>query len=425
MTEHAAQRDLLAVLRLVETGRVAVSDKTRRPGAATIRLVSDALEGGDFYVGDEQIGAIKAFAWPMLLQAAGLAAISVKRLALTTAGGRALRRPPVEALARIWARWQTTRLLDELLRVEAIKGQTGLGRRGLTAAAGRRAAIAAGLADCPVGRWVGVDELFGHLRGSGRDFEVTRDAWRLYVGEPQYGSLGYDGCGGWNILQARYALALLFEYAATLGIVDVAYVEPQGAREDFRELWGTDDLEFLSRYDGLTHVRVNALGAVCLGLADEYVPSPVAVSPALRVLPDLEVVAVGDLAVADRLTLDRFADQVADRVWRLEPLRLLGAVETGMSIADMRGFLAARSSTPLPDAVLRLLDDMAERAGALSDRGSARMIECADASLAVLIANDRRTRALCVPAGERTLVVPQASEAAFRRAVRKAGYVVV
>ena len=41
---------------------------------------------------------------------------------------------------------------------------------------------------------------------------------------------------------------LLFEYAATLGMIDVAYVDPEGARTDFRRLWGVDELRFLSRY---------------------------------------------------------------------------------------------------------------------------------------------------------------------------------
>jgi hypothetical protein len=114
--------------------------------------------------------------------------------------------------------------------VEAIRGQTGKGKRGLTAVADRSEAVADALADCPPGRWVALDELFRYMRAAGHRFEVTRNAWTLYIGEAGYGSLGYDGCGAWTILQARYALCLLFEYAATLGLIDVAYVPPAGAR---------------------------------------------------------------------------------------------------------------------------------------------------------------------------------------------------
>ena len=34
----------------------------------------------------------------------------------------------------------------------------------------------------------------------------------------------------WNILEGRYALCVLFEYAATLGVVDIAYTAAWGAR---------------------------------------------------------------------------------------------------------------------------------------------------------------------------------------------------
>jgi hypothetical protein len=55
----------------------------------------------------------------------------------------------------------------------------------------------------------------------------------------------YDGSEG--ILVERYMLCLLFEYAATLGLVDVAFIPPAGARRDYHKLWGTDDLLFFSR----------------------------------------------------------------------------------------------------------------------------------------------------------------------------------
>jgi hypothetical protein len=47
-------------------------------------------------------------------------------------------------------------LLDEFNRIEAIKGQTGKGKGGLTAVAGRRAAIAAALRECPAHAWIAV-----------------------------------------------------------------------------------------------------------------------------------------------------------------------------------------------------------------------------------------------------------------------------
>jgi hypothetical protein len=109
-------------------------------------------------------------------------------------------------------------------------------------------------------------------------------------------------------------------------------------------------------------------------------------------------------------------------VWQLEAGKLLAATEEGRSVDEIREFLSARSGAPLPDTVACLLEDVAERCARVHDRGLARLIECADPTLAALIAGDTRTRKHCMRAGERHLVVPASSEAAFRRALREVGY---
>ena len=424
-TERTAPHDLEAVLRLLESGRLSVSDKTRRPSPATTRAVTEALLGGEPYPGEAELGPIASFAWPMLVQAGGLAELRGSRLALTNAGRKALGAPAADTVRRLWERWRGTRLLDELSRVDVIKGQNGKGKRGLTAVAGRREVIADALAECPVGRWVAVDELFRFMRSVGHRFEVTRDAWTLYICDRQYGSLGYDGYGGWNILQARYALCLLFEYAATLGLIDVAYVPPAGARPDYDDMWGTDDLEYLSRYDGLAYIRLTPLGAYALGWAEAYEPQVLEHRPAFTVLANLDVVETGDgVTFSDRLVLERYARRTADRVCRLDREKLLARAERGESSADVRAFLEARTATPLPRTVISLLDEVADRMRRFVDRGAMRVIECTDPALVLRLANDAATRGLCIAAGENRLLVPAVTEQAFRRAVRKLGYAV-
>ena len=72
---------------------------------------------------------------------------------------------------------------------------------------------------------------------------------------------------------------------------------------------------------------MNALGALCLGITDAYRPVPIEARPALRVLPDFEIVGLGnELTHADRLALERFAERTADRVWRLRSDRLTAAI---------------------------------------------------------------------------------------------------
>lgn len=428
-TERAAQRELLSVLRLVDAGKVAVSDKTRRASASTVEAIKAILDCGDYYPHvpprnkwyDENAGPIRAFAWPLLIQAGGLAQLAGTRLQLTRAGRKALSEPPARTIHTLWSKWLNTTILDELARVECVKGQTGKGKRTLTAVSSRREAVADSLAECPVGGWIATDEFFRYMQASGNDFEVTRDAWDLYICELQYGSLGYEG--GARLLNQRYLFTLLLEYAATLGMIDVALIPPAGARHDFRNLWGTDDLRFFSRYDGLMYFRLTPLGAYCLDRESDYEPAPAEVKPVLRVLPNLEIAATGsDLEQSDRLALNAYATPVADFVWRLDAGTLLAAIDAGRQVAEIRAFLAARSGSALPETATRLLDDVAERATKVHDRGLARLIECADSELAALIANDTRTRKYCMRAGERLLVVAASSEAAFRRALRDTGY---
>jgi hypothetical protein len=217
-------------------------------------------------------------------------------------------------------------------------------------------------------------------------------------------------------------MAFLFEYAATMGLVDVAYIHPSGARSDYGRIGGIDDLDCLSRYDGLLYMRVNGLGAWCLGLTQEYTPSPLEEREALKVLPTMEIVATGPLLPGDTLVLEQFAEQTSDAVWRIDQTRLLEAVEQGHTIDRMEAFLKARSDGEIPDNVQVFFREAADRVSRLADLGAARLIEARDAVLAQLIANDGSLRSLCMLAGERHIVVPEENEAAFRRALHDLGY---
>ncbi|MCA1635128.1 MAG: hypothetical protein LC802_15910 [Acidobacteria bacterium] len=406
--ERHALHDLHTVLRLIERGKLSVSDKTLLPSAATVDEVAALLRGGDYYYAPDQpkkkryeqeVGPVKAFAWPLLVQAAGLAELSGKRLALTKAGRKALSSPAADTLRLCWQRWLKTKLLDELRRIEVIKGQTGKGARGLITTALRRAVIADALKECPVNQWVKTDEFFRFMRAAGFDFEVTRDPWELYVEEQEYGSLGYEGFGKWSILQGRYALCLLFEYAATLGVIDVGYVPPEGARQDFSDLWGADDYEFFSRYDGLLYFRLTPLGAYCLGLTDKYVPTQVTARAKISVLPSLKITSV----------------------WSLDRARTMAALENGHQIAELREFLQARDEQLLPETVEAFLQEAERNAKRLRDRGPAVLVECADAQLAEALAQLERTRPLCLRAGEKHLVAA-ADEEKFRQMLHNLGY---
>ncbi|MGI9001173.1 MAG: helicase-associated domain-containing protein [Pseudonocardia sp.] len=419
-TELEALANVATVLQLCAAGKLRCSEKTSRPSAATVRVVAESLAAGDFYTDD----AIASFAWPLLLQAGGLARLEGGKLALTPKGSKALGLPPAEVIRGLWERWPRHAPIDEFSRVEQIKGQRS--SAALSATGPRRQVAAAALALCPPDGWIAVDELFSQMRDADLNPTIARSErglWRLYIDDAQYGSLGYDGHHDWPILEGRYTLAVLFEYAATLGLLDVEYVDPVGARDDYCHMWGADWIEALSRYDGLRAVRLNGLGQYAVGLNGSYAPPASAPSSrGLEVLANFDVVATAELPTADRLVLDAYAARTSDRVWTLSAASLLAAVDRGRTPANLLTFLAERAAHELPDTVATLLGDVADRAGQVRDLGMRRIVECAYPHVATLIAHDRALRAHCTLIGDRHLMLSDSNEARFRSALRGLGY---
>lgn len=430
-TEQDAITDLAVLLHLADQGRIQVSDKTALPSGSTLRLLSEQLTGGDFYGAsdkadryDQPIGPIKVFAWPLLLQAGGLMRQQGGgKLSLSPAGLKALSGTPADTLRTLWRKWSSAGTIDEFSRVDAIRGQKSKGRV-MTAPARRRAVILQALQACPIGAWIKVDDFSRFMRAENHYFAVATDPWKLYITDPHYGSLGHSAYHDWTILQLRYLLCFLFEYATTLGIIDVAYIDPVDARADFRNMWGTDDLAYLSRYDGLMYFRLTSLGAYCLDLSQTHTPEPVPRSSTrLSVLPSLHVhVTAGPLSQQELLVLDTWAVTIANDQWQLDPPKALAAVEKGLDAGELLDFLQARDDQPLPPSVEAFVKASTENGKALKLAGSVLLIECRSAEIAARIAAHKETATLCMRASDRHLVVRQQHEDKFHRLVRMLGF---
>lgn len=428
--ERAAFVELARMLRLVQGGKVRVQPKSGRPTPATEREVAASLAMPDFdlelpeTVRDEyslEGGSVRAHAWPVLVQQCGWCKASGGALKLTREGQRLLLNFSPQAFRDGIGNLEADDKFDELQRINHIRGQSGNARRWMTKPSERRAEIFDGLADFPVNEWLAFDEACRFLDACGHDFSVTSNPMSLYFLEHRYGYITNDG-----ELDRQYLRVLLLESLATLGLVDVAYVYPHLLWPELGGGWGTDDMDFCGRYDGLLYVRLNPLGHYCLSASGEYTP-PAAEKPKLfTVLPnrDIAVTRGQELLPGDVSMLELFALKTSDHVWRIDPPLMLDHLESGGVLDDFSRFLTGNAAEEVPDTIRVLFDDLKARAGAVAATQEAYLVEFRDPAVAALVAHDSKAGKLCLLAGERHVAVPKANEKAFRTAVKKLGYVV-
>ena len=428
-TASVALNNLETVLRLVEGGKIKVSAKTGRPTLAAQKKLCELLQDGDWYDKDtlSDIGYIQAFAWPVLLQGTGLAKGDGSTLKLTNKGKKALKGDFPLIIKDAWSRWQNNKFLDEFSRVDQVKGQKSSRGKTLYAAHTRRPVLYEGLLMCSPGKWLSVKELIRAMNSKGLDFEVVRYAWKLYVGDTHYGHL--DDYADHTMIKMRYVLAYLFEYAATAGIIDVAYIHPSGALSDYGDLWAWDAdyiSGYLSRYDGLMYIRINPLGAFALDMADTYDAEPTETRAVLTVLPNHDVVVTDThaLSPADKLVLEKTCQKKSSVLWKLSTRTLLESAQNGTTIDEIRAFLESRSTQPIPGTVTTLLKDAQKRSTGLGYAGRSHLVACKDKMLQKLVTTDTKLSKLCRPAGETHIVILPGKEKQFMTALVRLGYIV-
>ncbi|MEV7621750.1 helicase-associated domain-containing protein [Actinoplanes sp. NPDC089786] len=96
----------------------------------------------------------------------------------------------------------------------------------------------------------------------------------------------------------------------------------------------------------------------------------------------------------------------SNRVWTVRADTLLAAVDSGRQLNQFVTFLTDRATHDLPATLTVLVDDVTARATKIRDHGPVRLIECADAPLATLIARDPKLRRLWSLVGDHYLAVP-------------------
>jgi hypothetical protein len=422
-----APLELRSVLQLVRSGKLSLADKSQRPTEASTRLIAQCLVAPDFDLEDprtprryrvETPGSVKAHAWGVVIQQCGWAKPRRGTLVLTESGQNLLQTwTPDTFKEGIWSICDDDHF-DEFNRVNHIRGQSGRGKRYLTNPSERRRAILASISMWPVGRWIDFDEAWRFLLASGNGFLVTSEATTLFFEELQYGHLG----GHERILPRVYLRAFLMESLATLGIIDIAYCRPHELWPDFEGGWGTDEMNFCSRYDGLLYVRLNSLGAYCLDVTSRFEPLPARLGSPWEVLGNGEIIVPGEPLPQDVHLLDRWATRDSGGTWWLDAGKILDYLAAGGAIVEISQFLEEKCQNDLPEILAGWLSGIATKASAVKGIEQALLIEMRDAGTAAELAGHVDTCTLCHRAGEKHLVVATRNLRTFRSALKKLGY---
>ncbi len=428
-SEHVAIHELHALLALFSNDKLKVTDKTKSPTGHTIKAIDHVLVHGDFYSAEDQkacrawepkVAAIRAFAWTYLLRAAKLIKIVGCRIEVTTKGKKAHQSAPAEVLKSLWDAWVQTNILDEFSRISIIKGQKRA-KKLFTAPHSRRTVIETVLTHLTPHEWFRVDDISDYMRANQYYFNVvSADPWQLYIVDSEHGSLGYDGYHGWHLMQLRYMLCVLFEYAATLGLIDIAYASPIHARKDYDQ-WGTDDFRFLSQYDGLHAIKINALGAYVLGINDHYQPDSIKLDININthgiVHIDADYIPV-DLAIV----LQHYAVSQGDHQWQFSKASLSTGYETQGNFTALHNS-CEQYDLHLPTAIKNSIREIEQNSKKVRFKERFFMFECQTEAVADQLLQINAIKKYAVKAGQNLLAIPEKKQAVFIAALKQQGII--
>lgn len=421
--------ELKNVLRLVHQEKISVSEKTRKPPAAAVKAITKALVAPDFHLEDpyatsnpysEPAGPVRAYAWGILVQSCGWGTYSNGKLKLSSSGKKVMNGDFKEFISGVWSYLKSSKF-DELRRVKTIRGQSGKGKRGLSDTKHRKPELLAAIQKWPVNEWLSFEEVCRFQLASKNSFTVSGDLWNLYFSEKSYGNLAYDGGGG--ELEKVYTRVFLFEYMATLGLIDVAYVYPHYLWPEFNGWWGSDEHAFCSRYDGLLYVRLNPLGAYCFKISDSYNPPEPVKHKFFLIQANLDIVVTSPPGAVELHYLEMIARQISEKVWKTDKETILTSIEKGISLKELRDFAAAYSQNKLPETLVLFLNDIEKKINSIESLSDAVVVKCRDSVTAATLANDSSLMKYCTLSGESSIVYKKKNEKAFTTQLKKKGYI--
>ncbi len=418
-TELTGRADLLTYLRMVELSQAKLSQTNHRLTAASVRKLLSNLLDGDFRELPEKVtgrNTIRPFGLDVFTQEAGL--VSSYSGKLTEPGREYLHTQDSNILLDAFEKWVENKGFDELQRIDQLRG-VGSNRTSLTPPGFRRGKVIEALSWCPVGVWINITDFYRALIIWDFDFDVEETYYsNLHVGSSYYGEL--YGNTYWAVTRGLYINAIIWEYLATLGAVDIAFAE-----DEYFTLLPLGDLYIddpVSAYDSLLYFRINKWGAYLLGQADNYIPGQPRKKERFRIDEQRRLHLLDDLPPAAQLQLETLADQVDDQIYQLDTAKILTAVENGQSLEQISAFLKDSHQGDLPPTVSDWLSQLDRNQSAFKGLGEALLVQLKQPGLADLINEDEILPKLCQRLDNKTILIRISLLRRFQNRLKELGY---
>ena len=429
--EKTVFQEIRRVLFLIQSNKLQISEKEKKIPPATVKAVKSVLVTPDFSLdppkkeGQRRVklcGEVRPYVWPIILLQMGFCKSKKGDLIITEAGKEFIKSPTEENYRKGIISLLQNDDFDEMQHITPIRGLTGKAKEYIINPSARKKLIRRSMIEWPVNEWISFNDAFRFAFANKNEFWVVHKGCPIYLGAKSHGYLD----GNNPDISKQYLRVFLFETLATLGLIDVVYTYPHRLWPEFSYSWGVDPLNFCSRCDGLLYVRLNPLGAYCLGAADRY-DAPVITEEAkvLKVLPTHEIIFSENPALYPNLLhfLELIALRKGDYNWELDKKKILNYTETGGTITEIIDFLNNRSKEDFPKNLTTFFKDIESKLDIFGEKEEAILVEVKDAIAAAHIAHSPHTRKFCYLAGEHRLAIIAKNLKAFREGVKKLGYV--
>ena len=418
-TAQYTETELNILINLMKDKKLKVSSKTGLPSKALLNKLSSQLNEPyqETSVNEESANSIKAFGWIQILRSAlwvkethGELQINLKKASL--------QQRHCDTIKQLFWDWKDRSKFDEFSRINQIKGQKGKGQKYFTNPIDRRDACIETLRGCPINKWVSFVDYLRLMAVENQFFNVTLEPYSLYIGDSVYGRFHDD-----TFLTNAYTRCLMMEYFATLGMIDIAYVNPVDVQDNYYDRWGQFDLDYLSIYDGLKYLRLTELGAYVLGVVDTYTDLSDSTKTPIALLPKNRIRFLQSPSTSEQALLSNYAEEVTNDVWQLSMSKLLAHLENGGELAEVQSFLSERDEQPyFPDQVEHLFKTLEDNKNAVKQEGIFLLLTCDSELIASNIASAPKLKKWCQRVGKDQLIIPEGKESLFRQLIHELAY---